>query len=392
MELNDVLIIENDGGIANRVQEEFRLHNINTTHVTDDKQVKQEILKKHYQMAILDWYLDDDSSDLAKLCLEKIRQSYFLPVVIWTEEIDIFRAEAEEVYRFFPQAMIYSCSKDDIKYDNLFGELEKWHSTPPFTFAEDLRQCIALSTENTLYTLAEYSLDDLTSGLKTLIASDQSPQVDIEHTIEVLSKLIERGIFKDTVFIKRLEETIKRLSLVEAHGKKKPKNYISSIQDLYMFYEPPENDLIIRTGDLVEVDVSPDGEPNLRQAIVITPACDLANPRKTIFIRLALIENVLDKDKDTDSVWKYTYKEKQFRVCFHQLIVLKNETLNKNENLKVVMSYGHTYITLDNKPIRKFLRLRRLGEPYCSDLLHNFISHAGRIGQPDFSARTLIIE
>jgi hypothetical protein len=295
---------------------------------------------------------------------------------------------------FFPQAMLHAFSKSNVDFDRLFQNLQAWHSTPPLIFAEDLRQSISLSIENTLYALAEHSSDNLIIGLKTLLASDQSPQVDIEHTIQVLSTLIERGVFGDNVFVKKIEETIKQLSLEKVPPKKEAKDIVSSIQDLYMFYEPPQNDNIIRTGDLVEIELVSKEKPLVKQAIVITPACDLANPRKTIFLRLALIEDVPEEDKGTerDCEWKYQYKDKQFRVCFHQILVLRNETLQKDEKLKVLMSYAHPYITFENNLVSRIQRLKRLGEPYCSDLLHRFVSHAGRIGQPDFSAATLVSE
>jgi DNA-binding response OmpR family regulator len=101
MELKDVLIIENDEGMAHHVFEEFTKHEIKITHVTDDKGLEKRIKDNQYQMVILDWYLDEMSSDLARLCLEKIRQTSFLPVVIWTDELDSFNGEADDVYRIF---------------------------------------------------------------------------------------------------------------------------------------------------------------------------------------------------------------------------------------------------------------------------------------------------
>jgi hypothetical protein len=271
---------------------------------------------------------------------------------------------------------------------------------PPLSLSEDLRQAMSMSTERALYSLAEHSIDDLATGLKTLIKTDPTPEIDIEHIVQILSRLIERELYLNTTFIKNIRDLVEELSLANnpttQQDKRKAKKIVSSIQDLYMFYRPPEDDAIVRTGDLVELGLKDeDGNPKLIKAVVLTPACDLANPGKTLFLRLAIVENIPEDDanKPPDSEWGFVESGKKFRVSFHQLLVVKNKDLSSSEdNSKFVMSYKHNYVALNRPDDLNLKRIKRLEEPYRSDLLHSFVSHAGRIGQPDFSASTWIPE
>ncbi|NJN98032.1 MAG: hypothetical protein HC875_30110 [Anaerolineales bacterium] len=52
-------------------------------------------------MIVLDWLLDGENSISAKLCLNTIRAKYFVPVVIWTDQLERYEDEAEEVKKTF---------------------------------------------------------------------------------------------------------------------------------------------------------------------------------------------------------------------------------------------------------------------------------------------------
>lgn len=400
MELKKVLIIENDKGMAHSVIEDFKKKGVEIAHAIDDRQVNG-YLKEQFQMVILDWHLevdDNTSSVLARLCLEIIKQHFFIPVVIWTGELAAFKAEEIDVYKIFPQAMIHAYSKDDVKFDNLLQLLNEWHKLPPLSFAEDLRRTITLSTEIALYSLAEHSHDQLAAGFKTLIQGESAPQADVEHIVQVFTRLIEREIYRDKEFVSAIRKTVEQLSLANVPttkaGRENLRRVISSIQELYMFYQSPSDDIIVRSGDYIDLDVSSENKSFLRKAIVITPACDLANPGKTLYLRLALVEEILPENinnKLAESEWDFKDDGKHLKVCFHQLFILKNDTLAASkEKPKFVMSYSHNYKTLNDDQVRAFKRIKRLAEPYLSDLLHSFVSHAGRIGQPDFSAATAV--
>ena len=108
--------------------------------------------------------------------------------------------------------------------------------------------------------------------------------MDIEHSIDVLMRLVSRDVYNDGDFINELNAIIEDFQEDnEDVDEREIVKIISSIQDLHMFYKP--TDQIVRTGDIVEIDL--DG--NKLRAVVITPACDLAIPKRTTQLRLTVI-------------------------------------------------------------------------------------------------------
>jgi DNA-binding response OmpR family regulator len=132
MELKKVLIIEDNNDIAEDVKKEFTANNVSVVHIRDDSEISEALFRQsEIQLIILDWFLDQESSTLAKLCLRKIRDICFIPVVVWTEELTSFEEEAEEIYKgTYPKAILIGCGKDQIKYDQLLSYLTNCIQVP----------------------------------------------------------------------------------------------------------------------------------------------------------------------------------------------------------------------------------------------------------------------
>jgi CheY-like chemotaxis protein len=404
MELRSVLLVENDTETAERIVQQFTENGVEVFVAINDEDIKKIIVDKIFQIVVLDWHLEEGetSSVLARLCLETIRQRLFVPVIVYTEELESYTAEEDDVRKVFPPVMIKAYDKNDVDYSILLKHIETLHNYPPMQLAEELRKTLISSTEKALYSLAEHSINDLSVGLKTLLKTEDQPEVDVEHVIRILSRLIERQAYRDDDFVEYIKKFINGLALTQPL---EGKNISSSIASLYMFYSPSDKDFIVRTGDIVEIDLSPGEIPNLVKAIVLTPACDLATPQKTYYLRLALIEEIPPEEakKRTESEAEWRYKDGSIHnsINFHKILVLKNMELSTAAEYKptdtdpkaskpalFIMSYKHNYSTLNNSQIKGLKRIKRFGEPYRSDLLHKFISHAGRIGLPDFSPKS----
>ncbi|NUM43652.1 MAG: hypothetical protein HUU38_03015, partial [Anaerolineales bacterium] len=332
MELKRVLIIENDELIGNNVLEEFKTHHVEVKHIRDITELKEELVVPfYYQMIILDWLLEDDSSILAKLCLHEIRHKCFIPVAIWTEELPKFQAEATEVYTSFPEAYIYPFSKHDVRLENLLAKLNEWYDKPPLNLAEIFRKTVTQAIEDALFRLAEHSLDDLVRGLKTLISREQGGEVDIEHVVDVLLRQVSRSVYLDDEFIPQLSQIVSGFQLQHPPANKKEKRIASLIQDLHMYYEPRNDDYLVRTGDIITITF--EGNENVIRAIVLTPACDLANPRKTLFLRLVIISKATTTDEKVDQ-WQLPEDGILYVVNHHEIFALRNQTLASDDNLK----------------------------------------------------------
>jgi len=390
MELKRVLIIEDRDETGEKVKELFASHDVAVTHIRDDEEIESKLRNSsEYQLIILDWLLDGESSELAKVCLYKIRQACFLPVVVWTEEIETFNGDREDVIQIFPQVCIQAFSKSEVQLDDLLDVLLRWHSTPPMSLARGFRKSVLNAFVSSFYDLASQSSDDLVRGLKSLISTSEGQyDIDIEHPIDVLLRMIARSIYHDDEFISQLRKIIGDLQLKKPpqteKDKKKERKIRSQIMDFYMYYEPRSDDSVIRTGDIVNVRL--EGLEQVLKAIVITPACDLVIPKKTNFLRLILIHKATYPDEDKkDDKWPMWEHSELHVVSFHEVLVLRDDTKSAEQSPQSVMSYSHQFSNFSGINA-KMERIKRLDNPYQADLLHSFVSHAGRIGVPEFRA------
>lgn len=333
------------------------------------------------QMVILEWLLDGETESDALLCLGTIRETRFVPVIIWTEEIERFTQAEDDVRQRFPEACYRGFSKSEVNHHKLLDELKIWHQQAPARLAEQFRQSIATAVERTLFLLAEQSIDDLTMGLKTLIKLGEISSVDMEHATDVMLRLLGRQLYADQAFVGELRKIVDRLNTDQTQTSPKARQRSSQMEALHMLYQPADD--VLRNGDIVNIS----WRETSALAVVLTPACDLANPGKTPYVRLALMNIQPDRKggKAPEDRWPLTYLGESREVCFHEILVLRNViTANLARGMVPVMRYSHTFNTLSGEDV-SIRRERRLDEPYRLDLLHNFVSHAGRIGRPDFT-------
>jgi len=387
MELNEVLLIENDEVTASRVEDALKSEDV-VVHLAknDDEMVNRFADNPGIQIVILDWLLEDDSSVIAKLCLQKLRENWFVPVVIWSVEIDKYEGESDEVHEFFPSPCISKHSKSQVQAGDLLGILREWHSTPPMSIFNSFKKSATRAIDQSFYNLASHSAEDLEKGLKSLFALEEGQmEIDIEHPIDVLTRMISRIIYSDNDFISQLSEFLSALDFSKELTKQE-KKIKSMIQNYHMYYQPRSEDHRIRSGDIVKIKYRIDDNKVIRKAIVITPACDLAIPGKTEFVRLLSIyssENV--KDEHAYDKWVFWEEGNKKVVKFHDIVILRNESYKDEKHRKAVMSYEHEYHTA-TETVVQIERLKRLEDPYRADLIHKFVSHAGRIGMPLFDA------
>lgn len=388
MKLTSILIVDDIESVRSQVLEEFKVQGVNVLQASGQAELEEHLKYPfEFQMIVLDWLLDDENSILAKLCLQKIREKYFVPVMIWTEQLGRFEDEAEEVKKTFPEVCLMARSKAKVGVKDLLDFLEQWYATTPAKLSSQFRHSIAVSVEESLYRLAEHSEDDLARGLKTLISLGERDEIDVEHAVDILLRLVGRAISTDESFIEAVHQTVAKLE--HPPTTKKTRDIESRIKKLHMYYYPSDNDKIVRAGDIVDITIEVGNQPKVLKGVVLTPACDLARPR-TAFLRLALVNEKTTTNKSGDDKWSLPFLQegKLFEVCFHEVLVVKNETWTSNDvpdQPKPVMLYTHTYQTLNGANV-VLKRECRLDEPYRADLLHSFSSHASRIGLPEFTA------
>jgi CheY-like chemotaxis protein len=380
--LNRVLLIEDNSKAQQDVIAEFQRHGVDIIAVNDYPDFLTHLHElSSVQMVILDWLLDGETESDALLCLVELRKSRFVPVIIWTEEIERFEAAEAEVKSRFPEACFRGYSKSVVNHQRLLDELSRWHQQAPARLAEQFRQSVANAVEQTLYSLAEQSIDDLAKGLKTLIRLGETSDVDMEHATDVMLRLLGRQLYADQAFVGELKQIVTDLKTEQSPASRKEGQRSSQMEALYMFYHPADD--VVRNGDIVNISW---GETSAL-AVVLTPACDLANPGKTPYVRLAMLNSQPDRKggKAPEDRWLLAFRGSLNEVCFHEILVLCNRTtVDLPKDGSSVMRYSHMFDTLHGTTV-SLRRECRLDEPYRADLLHSFVSHAGRVGRPDFT-------
>lgn len=382
MNLNRVLLIEDNSKVKQDVIAEFQAAGVDIIAVNDYPDFLTHLHElSSVQMVILDWLLDGENESDALLCLVELRKSRFVPVIIWTEEIKRFRDAEAEVKSRFPEACFRGYGKSEVSHERLLAELSKWHQQVPARLAEQFRQSVATAVEQTLFLLAEQSIDDLAMGLKTLIKLGETNAVDMEHATDVMLRLLGRQLYADQAFVGELKRIVAGLNTDQSQASPRARQRSSQMEALHMLYQPVDD--VVRNGDIVTVSWT---KANAL-AVVLTPACDLANPGKTSYLRLAMLNAQPERKgaKAPEDRWSLKFRDEFREVCFHEILVLHNSTTaNLAKGETSVMRYSHTFRTLTETDV-SIRRECRLDEPYRADLLHNFVSHAGRVGLPDFT-------
>jgi hypothetical protein len=203
---------------------------------------------------------------------------------------------------------------------------------------------------------------------------------DVDHALEFLERYVGRILGNSS-----LRENL-RNELLEAHklSIKVKGERETALVHAYRYLLPEDRlspdrrvvELLNESGNVVGV------------AVVLTPACDLAQ-QKCFELRLVLAEERGGKAQGY-SEWelpavrgKGQIAYRNFMVNFHKTFFVQDaSTGNTNEDRKGrLIAYDHSFV--DHLGSRSSLRaLCRLEDPYRSDLLQRHSAHASRVGIP----------
>ncbi len=343
----------------------------------------EEFLEKGepFDAVILDWSFDD-ASDMAQLCLTKIKEVRFVPVLVWTEEPESFDNDLPDIT--FPHSCLQRVSKNDVTRDVMIGFVGDWfHRSTAINLSAPWRSSCARAVEQSLYKLAQLDEKDVTKALRVFIqAGGPSVDLDLDQAIEVLTRLLQRELLSDSQLSAYLKEKLSSTEEQQDADSKTP----SKVLRLHMYYSPKDD--FVRTGDIVTLQQA----DKKILALVATPACDLARPR-TEYLRLIVVSDpwrgsgslpgdrcglpfLVDQGND--------YQNREAR--FQEMISLKNVELARTSNPKdrtCVMRYSHEYESMGGQRAA-ISREIRVDDPYRSDLLQKFAAHASRVGVPEF--------
>ena len=339
---------------------------------------------KPFDAVVLDWFLGaPDSAELAIVCLEKIRASRFVPVMVWTDNPEHFRQNPPPN---FPPNCITCKGKAEVTRDQVASYMTRWYTdSVPAKLANPWRQAAEGATEAAMYTLAALDNRDVLRALRLPGSEHRSGQQDLDHAVDVLQRILSRQIGSHEGLRRTLGEL---LETAPAAGKTDP-GTVDPVRNAHMYYAPGDD--VVRTGDLIQWTQG----GKVVMGIVVTPACDLAQP-KTECLRVILLQEAskesVPRPADVFVLHSMYLEGKGFfsmEGSFHRTLFLVNKTVAaeiqkfaKVKDRTTVMRYSDEFEGPDGSSMRSE-RICRLDDPYRSDLIHQFVSHAGRIGTPE---------
>lgn len=382
MKLSKVLLIDDKVDQFDGVIQELNEAEIQVVPL-DGSEALDEFLESSepFDAVILDWNFGE-GSETAQVCLKKIRQNRFVPVLVWTEEQETFEIDLPKI-TFFPHSCIQGVSKADVTSTTVVERVNTWFKgSTAASLSDEWRSSTARATEKSLYELAELDDKDVIRALRVFVkAGEPADSMDLDHAVEVLGRLLQRELLVDKNLSGFLQEKLRAIDANQVKDKTP-----SRVQRLHMYYQPEDD--FVRTGDIVKLKY---GEQD-KVALVATPSCDLAQP-KTEYLRLIVVGAPWDgKNQAPQDRCKLPFLQKENNVFenkearFQETISLKNLELAEGKDYrerKSVMRYTHKYQSLggQNASIKRFARVN---DPYRSDLLQRFAAHASRVGTPDF--------
>lgn len=353
-----------------------------------DKDVFARCLTRgdHFDAIILDWYLgSEDSSILSRTILEQtIRPNRFIPVLIYTGEQDIAKDEIQSLAPPFNKITVVS---KDVSAADLAEQLKTWYSkTTSARLAEVWRNTRRQAFEQSLYDLEAIEGENLQRSLQHVLMLDSGEASDVEHAMDFLERFVARRVLSNTA----LRSTLRN----ELDAARKQQGFkLNGSGEMMLVnshrYIPMHGDSNhIRTGDFVRIALTTE-PPQIRHAVVITPACDLEN-RKCVEVRLIMAEKTdLEKGRNDsemvlNAVWSETDKSfHNYLLNFHRtLFIIDKEFQDNPQNRKGrAIAYSHAFTDILGQNYN-LTPICRIDDPYRSDLLQKFSSHAARIGIP----------
>jgi PleD family two-component response regulator len=174
--LQRVLLVDDQyDEFQDQVAEDFQQNNIGIDFCrTKDEAIDLVNMGIHFDLVILDWFLDGDESLLSRLFLKELRQKSFVLVFIWSEHIDHFNAtQPEEID--YPETLIEGIGKGEVTADILHKRIaRRFQESLTAQISSIYRNTIRFGLEKVFFDLVQLPNQDIASLLKFLVGDRQN--------------------------------------------------------------------------------------------------------------------------------------------------------------------------------------------------------------------------
>lgn len=376
-----VAILEDNEGLGEEVQRQLAGKGMRAELFTTRQEFRGGIARGDlFDLVVLDWFFEDPNTSVqAQLVLLNDLPNYrYVPVVVYTEEPDAAKAEIEGLRR--PANRTPCFAKGEVTPEALAERVLKWYEASfNARLSAAWRQARSSAFEKGLYELDALESIDFQRTLQHLLMIEAEGVFDVDHALEFLERFIARKVVSDAILRETVKSELEKEQLPmpkTKQEKSEARRREPALVNAHSYFEA--KDEVSRTGDVVEV-VHPKSS---LFAVVLTPACDLENAKCA---ELRLIEAVeLDREAERDSEWQMPPYQKAENGPYASPILNFHRTFFVSDTSKQegrLITYADKFV--DRFGTEVTLRcICRLDDPYRSDLLQKYSSHASRVGVP----------
>jgi CheY-like chemotaxis protein len=274
-----VLIIDDDClNEQESIQEAFAGTGIETFLCpTREEGMKLINSKALFDCIVLDWYLDNESSNLSQLILKELEKVYYTPVLIYSNHATNFREEKDAGIVTYPENLICEVDKSDFK--DISTKVTEWLNAN--TTAK--LSSIYLAKVYEKIHQAFWDLNEIPHGnIASVYKHISSENGNIDWANDFIVNLLLQNLVSDEDFRTQISELIEQIQNPETNPEEKKK-----ILNKILYFK--SNSPYISNGDIFRIEI---GE-TISYGIVTSPDCDLFQ-NKTKYVDFVELREIRD--------------------------------------------------------------------------------------------------
>lgn len=389
--MNNILLIEEDEALAEKLKGEFESNNISVFLCKDRASTEVYINDSHqFDAVILDWFFENpEDSTVSKLILKKLNKRHFRPVFIYTNnKSDFDQTPSEEID--FPKNLISSHSKDT-GFKELRSRIDDLLANNiTLQIADTYRKSIHRTFEEVLFELNNMDNVDIAKLLNRIYGNGEN----IDWSNDVIINLLHRALINNNDFIKNISGLLKRNNPTKSTPNSEESKRIAN---RLIYYHSKTN--FIKNGDIVSIANKRDRI--VAYGIVVTPDCDI-EWQKTKYLEIIELELISSlklglntgqisaiKQYQNDSFYYFPAiiidrELKDFVAILKSKLIIQELSETSNPKYpcaknRFLFSNMHLY---RNVKVNLSL-LCSISNPYKAEFLQKLHSNNSRVGIPD---------
>lgn len=349
---------------------------------TKDEGMKLINSKALFDCIVLDWYLEDENSNLSRLILKSLEKKYYAPVLIYSNHAINFREERDAGIFSYPENLICEVDKED--FSDIRAKIADWLNTNTTAKLSNIYlEKVYEKIHQTFWNLNEIPHGNIASVYKNI----SSENGNIDWANDFIINLLLQNLVSDENFRSQISALIDQIQNPETNSDEK-KKILNKI--LYFKSNSPN----ICYGDIFKVE---SGE-SISYGIVTSPDCDLfQNKTKYIdFVELRELKEDLGKAElikiirknSSDSHFYFLSLELEENSFTDLVAILKSKhrivchdnDAEKYPSVKDRIKYSNS-LKIDGADC-SLTYICSLLNPYKSEFAQRKSSHDSRVGIP----------